>query len=103
MGRLSAPLDALITGRTNESLEGCVTLEDVDVDIFLRFAQFVYTGAYQGFAPVERESSAGHVERATPCRNRQILTTIMEAYIRCQNGSIRIDGDLLSYKAGAVG
>ena len=66
MGRLSAPLDALITGRTNESLEGCVTLEDVDVDIFLRFAQFVYTGAYQGFAPVERERALLDILKEPP-------------------------------------
>jgi hypothetical protein len=59
---LSALFDA--NGGAKESLEGCMTWEDVDVDVFLRFAQFVYTGAYASFAPAEREIPAGHTEGA---------------------------------------
>ncbi len=42
---LSAPLNAMLKG-SQESLEGCVTWEDVNSDVFSRFAQFLYTGAY---------------------------------------------------------
>jgi hypothetical protein len=39
-----------------------MTWEDVGIDVFLRFAQFVHTGAYASFAPAEREPSSGHTE-----------------------------------------
>ena len=59
LSRLSAPLGDLVNDRTKASLEGCVTWEDVDEGVFLRFAQFAYTGTYMGFAPAEKDDPAG--------------------------------------------
>jgi hypothetical protein len=61
---LLASLNALVNGGTKESLEGCITWEDVDINVFFRFAQFVYTSAYVSFAPTKRESPAGHTKGA---------------------------------------
>jgi hypothetical protein len=53
----------VVSGGTKESLKGCVmTWEGVDADVFLRFAQFMYTGAYAGFPPAETESLVGHTK-----------------------------------------
>ncbi|KAK3943386.1 hypothetical protein QBC46DRAFT_377696 [Diplogelasinospora grovesii] len=53
VSQLSAPLRALTTGDMKESHEGCVTWDDVDEDVFARFAQFAYTGAYANFEPTD--------------------------------------------------
>lgn len=55
MSRLSAELNALVNGGRKESLEGYVACEDIDEDVFSRFVQFVYTGAYTGFVPTEKD------------------------------------------------
>jgi len=51
VSQLSKPLNTLINGGMRESREGCVVWEDVEVDIFLRFIQFAYTGSYHHFKP----------------------------------------------------
>ncbi len=55
LSRLSAALYALASGGMKESSEGPVTFEDVEKDIFSRFVQFVFTGAYTSFAPAEKD------------------------------------------------
>ncbi|KAK3389613.1 hypothetical protein B0H63DRAFT_556738 [Podospora didyma] len=51
VSRLSTPLNSVINSRAKESPEDCVVWEDIDASVFLRFAQFVYTGAYTSFVP----------------------------------------------------
>jgi hypothetical protein len=58
VGRLSATLNTLVNGQMKEAAEGCVVLDDVDEDIFMRFAQFAYTGSYTTFAPTDIPSPA---------------------------------------------
>ena len=48
---LSGPLNALVNGGMRESHEGCVIWDDVDEDVFQRFAQFAYTGSYVDYEP----------------------------------------------------
>ena len=70
VSRLSTQLNALVNSWVEEPLEGCVTWEDVDTDVFSRFAQFLYTGTYPGFAPAENENTSGQSEEAnTPVTN----------------------------------
>ncbi|KAI1318029.1 hypothetical protein F5Y16DRAFT_392373 [Xylariaceae sp. FL0255] len=64
VSRLSAPLDDLVKNATESSLEGCVILEDVDEDVLSRFAQFVYTGTYVGWAPAGDDNRTGCSEGA---------------------------------------
>ena len=42
----SSALHALVTGFMEEAQTGTAIWEDVDVDTFARFAQFIYTGDY---------------------------------------------------------
>ncbi|KAI3326629.1 hypothetical protein HD806DRAFT_412263 [Xylariaceae sp. AK1471] len=65
LSRLSTPLGSLVDGGINASLEACVTWEDVDKDVFLRFAQFAYTDNYASFAPVDKYDPARCFEGAT--------------------------------------
>ena len=62
VSRLSTPLNALVSSWAKE---GCVTWEDVDIDVFSRFAQFLYTGDYTGFAPADSEDTSRHSEEAS--------------------------------------
>lgn len=67
VSRLSTPLNALVNGWSRESLEGCVSWEDIDTGVFSRFAQYLYTGDYTGFTPVENEhmSDSGRANTIT--------------------------------------
>ena len=51
----SRPLDALINGNMKEAIERCVKWEDIDEKTFIRFSQYVYTGAYNEEVPTKRE------------------------------------------------
>jgi len=64
LSRLSLPLRSLIRGGAG-SLEGCVVCEEVDEDVFARFAQFFYTGTYKNFAPAEDGDRGSRPGRAT--------------------------------------
>lgn len=64
VSRLSTPLNALVNSWSGESLKGCVSWEDIDTDVFSRFAQYLYTGDYAGFTPFENEYTSGHSEEA---------------------------------------
>ncbi|RYO87920.1 hypothetical protein DL764_008799 [Monosporascus ibericus] len=46
VSRLSDPLDALVRSGAEGSSESCISWKKVETDVFLRFAQFVYTGSY---------------------------------------------------------
>jgi len=46
-------------------MQNCVILKDVDDDVFARFAQFLYTGAYTSPAPTGRDDTAGSEASAT--------------------------------------
>lgn len=69
VSRLSTPLNALVNNSMEESLEGCIAWEDVDADVFSRFAQFLYTGTYLSFAPAgnenRNENTSGQSEEAS--------------------------------------
>ena len=52
LGCLSPPFNAMINGQMKEAVEGYVVWDDVQEDIFMRFAQFIYTGSYVKFSPV---------------------------------------------------
>lgn len=58
VSRLSAPLNDLVNSGNTESSEVCVTWKDIDDDVFSRFVQFAYTGAYKGFAPSRNDDSS---------------------------------------------
>ncbi|KAJ6784541.1 hypothetical protein PWT90_06759 [Aphanocladium album] len=47
----SKVLDSLVNGAMKEAEDGCTTWENVSEDTFVRFAQYVYTGDYQGATP----------------------------------------------------
>lgn len=49
LSSLSAPLAALVTGERDGLAQGYVPCEDVTKDVFSRFIQFMYTGAYTSF------------------------------------------------------
>jgi len=53
VARLSPPLNALVNGGMRESREGCVAWDDVEEDVFQRFAQFAYTGLYTDYEPTD--------------------------------------------------
>ncbi|KAM5351091.1 hypothetical protein ACJ41O_003814 [Fusarium nematophilum] len=65
MSCLSAPLTTLVNCETKGFLERFVTCENVDKDVFSRFVQFVYTGAYTGFPPAEKDGPAGQIEEVS--------------------------------------
>lgn len=51
----SEVLDRLVKGNMKEAIAGCTTWENVDVQTFIRFGQYVYTGNYEGESPLEPE------------------------------------------------
>lgn len=46
-----------------EAAESCVVWEDVDVETFKRFGQYLYTGTYEGANPVELSSASMQVNK----------------------------------------
>ncbi|KAF5700026.1 hypothetical protein FGLOB1_11039 [Fusarium globosum] len=52
IGRLSPVLNALVNGNMREAREGRVVWADLDVDTFVRFAKFAYSGDYSEAQPV---------------------------------------------------
>ena len=48
----SSALGALVSGQMAEAKEGCATLEDVDEDTLVRFAEYMYTNDYSVPDPV---------------------------------------------------
>ena len=48
----SKPLCVHISGKMSEAKEGCVLLDDIDEDTFIRFSQHTYTGDYTTAEPV---------------------------------------------------
>ncbi|KAF4963668.1 hypothetical protein FSARC_8312 [Fusarium sarcochroum] len=51
IGQLSKVLNALVNGNMREAHEGRVDWPDLDVDTFVRFAKFAYSGDYNGAEP----------------------------------------------------
>ncbi|PCD43744.1 hypothetical protein AU210_002833 [Fusarium oxysporum f. sp. radicis-cucumerinum] len=52
IGRQSPVLNALVNGNMREAREGRVVWADLDVDTFVRFAKFAYSGDYSEAQPV---------------------------------------------------
>lgn len=48
----SKVLDSLVNGAMKEAEDGCTAWENVSEDTFVRFGQYIYTGDYQGAAPL---------------------------------------------------
>ena len=46
IAELSDPLEALVSGKMSEALNGRAIFKDMDEDTFVRFCQFAYTGDY---------------------------------------------------------
>ncbi|KAM0426159.1 hypothetical protein ACHAPT_008503 [Fusarium lateritium] len=66
IGQLSPVLNALVNGKMKEACEGRVEWLHVDVDTFVRFAKFAYSGDYtpaepEMMAPVASEGDAVHI------------------------------------------
>lgn len=51
----SRALNALVNGSMKEAAERATTWENVDEQTFIRFGQYVYTGDYEGEAPLRPE------------------------------------------------
>ncbi|KAF5010906.1 hypothetical protein FDECE_2934 [Fusarium decemcellulare] len=51
IGQLSPVLNALVNGRMKEAHEGRIEWPDLDVDTFVRFAKFAYSGDYSPAEP----------------------------------------------------
>jgi hypothetical protein len=61
VAELSKSLKALVSNGMKESQEGCADWKQVDEDIFLRFAQYAYTGAYADFEPEKKPLSTANI------------------------------------------
>ncbi|KAB5526461.1 hypothetical protein GE09DRAFT_1098717 [Coniochaeta sp. 2T2.1] len=101
VSRLSVPL----LHRVEKSLEGCVTWEDVDDNVFSCFTQFVYTGTYTSFVPVERDSSVPRSEGATTITlsiaEKQPDSVGLFGGLSCTGSPFRLPYSLVSYTAAA--
>ncbi|KAI1181631.1 hypothetical protein F5B17DRAFT_424422 [Nemania serpens] len=53
LSRISSLLDALVRDSTRGSSPSCIDWENVNRSVFLRFAEFAYTGNYSGEIPTE--------------------------------------------------
>src|SRR3569833_4284917 len=75
---LSAPLNDMVKG-SQGSLEGCVTWEDIDSDVFSCFAQFLYTGAYTTPAHPEKNvsRSSAVISQTEPTHHTEPLAQIV--------------------------
>jgi hypothetical protein len=51
VARQSETLDAIVNGKFREGEEQCAVWNEVEVDTFIRFSQFAYTGDYEGAEP----------------------------------------------------
>jgi len=79
---LSASLTALAYGELKRSPDGCVTLAEIDEDVFLRFMQFLYTGTYMSFRHDEKEEPSkqtGAVPQTTPSVSEELTDQTVKA------------------------
>merc|ERR1712000_384699 len=79
---LSASLTALAYGELKRSPDGCVTLAEIDKDVFLRFMQFLYTGTYMSFRHDEKEEPSkqtGAVPQTTPSVSEELTDQTVKA------------------------
>jgi hypothetical protein len=89
VSRLSVPLNDLVNSTTVEASEDSVIWEDVEEDIFWRFAQFVYTGSYADFRSFDLTY---HLREGTPNKACEVGTTIDMNYLETPLKPANVEG-----------
>ncbi|KAF5020504.1 hypothetical protein F66182_7467 [Fusarium sp. NRRL 66182] len=71
IGQLSPALNALVNGNMKEACEGRVEWPDLDVDTFVRFAKFAYSGDYTEADPDFSKTAIANAAARVPTPNSE--------------------------------